>query len=239
MPDFTNRSTEVEIMDDLTCEGEVVEQTLHELDFINKWLGGDQVTLDAVAGLLDKTPAGKKIVIVDLGCGSGTLLSKIASLLKAKKRKATLIGIDANPTIVGYARRYHPESAIEFLAIDIFSEEFSRMKFDVVIGTLFFHHFTNQQLTSFFQQVSKQTSIGIVVNDIHRHPLAYFSIKWLTALFSKSAMVKFDAPLSVLRAFKKKDWSAILGDAGLSYSLKWKWAFRWQLIIESGNLFDS
>ena len=50
-------------MDDLTCSGEVVEQTLRELDFINKWLGGDQVTLDAVNRLIDRLPYDREIVI--------------------------------------------------------------------------------------------------------------------------------------------------------------------------------
>jgi hypothetical protein len=45
-------------------------------------------------------------------------------------------------------------------------------------------------------------------------------------------MVKFDAPLSVLRAFSKTELNDILYKAGITeFSLKWKWAFRWQLII--------
>lgn len=231
MPDFSQRSTDIEIMDDLNCAGEVVEQTLRELDFINKWLGGDQVTLNAVDKLFSRTSDNQEIVIVDLGCGSGKMLSKISVLAQKRNLKVKLIGVDANPNILDYAIRNNKNSAIEFLAIDIFSDEFAKMKFDIVIGTLFFHHFSNQQLASFFHQLRKHTKIGIIVNDIHRHVLAYFSIKWLTGLFSKSAMVKYDAPLSVLRSFKKKDWSLILGDAGLQFSIKWKWAFRWQLII--------
>lgn len=226
-------------MDDLTCSGEVVEQTLRELDFINKWLGGDLVTLDAVHGVVEKIPEDRTIIIADLGCGSGKLLSKIAALLKRTNRKAKLIGIDANPNIVAFAHRNNQHPDIEFIAIDVFSETFAKMRFDIVIGTLFFHHFSNPQLTDFLKQVSRQVSGGVVINDIHRHPLAYYSIKWLTSFFSKSAMVKVDAPLSVLRAFTRKDWSTILGNAELSYSLKWKWAFRWQLIIEPRNLFNS
>jgi hypothetical protein len=49
----------------------------------------------------------------------------------------------------------------------------------------------------------------------------------LTSIFSKSYLVKNDAPLSVLRGFKKKEWFAILQQAGATnYSVKWKWAFR-------------
>ncbi len=35
-------------MDDLEFHEEVVFQTLRELDFINQWLGGNAVTLDAM-----------------------------------------------------------------------------------------------------------------------------------------------------------------------------------------------
>ncbi len=232
MPNFSERSAQIEIMDDLNCSGEVVEQTLRELDFINEYLGGDQVTLNAVNKLLPKNFQDREIVIVDLGCGSGKMLSKILRLARDKNCKVKLIGIDANPNIVSYAIQNNNNEKVDFLAIDIFSDDFVKMEFDIVIGTLFFHHFSNQQLSSFFRQVSKQACTGVIVNDIHRHILAYFSIKWLTVLFSKSAMVKYDAPLSVLRSFKKSDWKVIFKDTGLSWSLKWKWAFRWQLIIK-------
>jgi len=233
MPDFNIRSTIPEIMDDLTCSGEVVEQTLRELDFINKWLGGDQVTLEAVAMLIDTRPSDQEICIADLGCGSGTLLARVAAYAKKKNRKVKLIGIDANPSIIAYATRNNRQANIEFIALDIFSPAFAAMKFDIVMGTLFFHHFSNQQLSDFFKMLGKQTRVGFIVNDIHRHPMAYYLIKWLTSIFSKSAMVKFDAPVSVLRAFKRYDWKVILDAAELSYSLKWKWAFRWQLVVLS------
>jgi hypothetical protein len=101
-----------------------------------------------------------------------------------------------------------------------------------VFATLFFHHFTTKQLIDIFTLLKEQAKLGIVINDLHRHWLAYYSIKFLTKLFSKSSMVKYDAPLSVLRGFRKKELIEILQKAGVeNYSLKWKWAFRWQLVI--------
>lgn len=228
---FATRSTQVEIMDDLGCQGEVVDQTLRELEFINKWLGGNHVTVDAFKKLI-RGHEQETITVVDLGCGSGDMLRLLSDWGTRNKIHLKLIGIDANPHIIAFAKKRcadHPE--IEFEAVDIFSEEFRRKKFDVAMGTLFYHHFDSAQLTSFFAGLREQTRLGIIVNDIHRHPLAYYSIKWLTWLFSRSAMVKFDAPLSVLRAFKKNELTKILNDAGMNtHQLKWKWAFRWQVI---------
>jgi 2-polyprenyl-3-methyl-5-hydroxy-6-metoxy-1,4-benzoquinol methylase len=233
MASLRNRSSEIEIMDDLDCRGEVVDQTLRELDFINQWLGGNAVTLQGLKNVLKNQSKNKEITIADLGCGSGEMLRLIAKNAAQENRTLKLLGIDANPNIIEFAKTHTSEfDNISFEAVNIFSEEFRDRKFDIVLCTLFLHHFTEDQLVAIFKSLHQQTTIGIIVNDIHRHTLAFYSIKWLTQLFSKSAMVKFDAPLSVQRAFTKKELADILSKAGITnYQLKWKWAFRWQLII--------
>lgn len=231
--DFSKRSAGIEIMDNLDCSGEVVHQTLRELDVINQWLGGNTVTLDALKSVMRALSNQQSLTIADLGCGSGEMLKIIARLAKKQNRKVALTGIDANPSIIAYAQnhaRTFPE--IVFEATDVLSDSFRERKFDIVIATLFFHHFSTEQLVSLFSGLKKQTREAIIVNDIHRHPLAFYSIRWLTHLFSKSSMVRYDAPLSVLRAFRKQELKEILFKAGIErYSLTWKWAFRWQLII--------
>ena len=97
MPDFSKRSHEIEIMDDLNCSGDVVDQTLRELDTINDLLGGNYVTM---SGLSKLTGAKRSLVIADLGCGSGDMLRRIRQWSEKKNLNCDLIGIDANPNIV-------------------------------------------------------------------------------------------------------------------------------------------
>jgi 2-polyprenyl-3-methyl-5-hydroxy-6-metoxy-1,4-benzoquinol methylase len=233
MPDFSNRSNEVEIMDNLESSGEVVYQTLRELETINDLLGGNYVTIAGVARLSESSTR-HPVSLADLGCGSGDMLKRIRRWAQKKGIPLQLTGIDANPHIVSYARiNTPPECEIEYEAIDIFSDEFKTKRFDIVAATLFFHHFTDEQLISFFSQLKQQVTEGIIINDIHRHWLAYYSIRWLTRLFSRSSMVKYDAPLSVLRAFKKHELTSILERSGFkNFTIKWMWAFRWQVIIQ-------
>ena len=234
MPDFSKRSLDVEIMDDLNCEGEVLHQTLRELEVINKWLGGNRITLDAVNKLLRAQSGKRTITIADLGCGGGDMLRLIDLWARKKNLHVNLIGIDANPNIVAFARRNLKDYPhIQFETLNIFSEEFRQRKYDIVIGTLFYHHFSHEQLSQFFRTLKQQVSIGFVINDIHRHWFAYYSIKTLTHLFSKSSMVKFDAPLSVMRAFTKHELIKILNESmAKNFTIHWRWAFRWQVVAK-------
>ena len=233
MPDFSKRSSEDEIMDDLNGSGKDLDQALRELDTINYLLGGNYVTLNGIDQLLHATPLPRILDIVDVGCGGGDILKRIRALLDRKNIRATLTGIDANKNVVAFASTHTlPSMNIRYEYVNIFSEEFKAKRFDIVTGTLFFHHFTNNQLVEFLRQLKGQASLGLIINDIHRHWFSYYSIKWLTQLFSKSAMVKHDAPQSVLRAFSKEELVAILQQAGIvNYRIRWRWAFRWQVIV--------
>lgn len=223
-----------ELMDDLTCSGEVVHQTLRELDVINRWLGGNKVTIQGLQQILPVNP-NRIITIADLGCGSGEMLRQIRESFPDYTFQLT--GFDANPHIITYARQHVNNPSINLITENIFSDSFSKRKFDIVLATLFFHHFTSAELVQIFRQLLHQTRIGIVVNDLHRHPLAYHSIRLLTTLFSRSDMVKYDAPLSVLRGFTRVEIEEILKEAGIrTFALNWKWAFRWQLIIRTNEL---
>ncbi|MFT6055281.1 MAG: 2-polyprenyl-3-methyl-5-hydroxy-6-metoxy-1,4-benzoquinol methylase [Roseivirga sp.] len=219
-------------MDDLEASGEVIPQTLKELETINKWLGGNYVTTNGLDQLLKRKKA-KKLRIADLGCGGGDMLKLVAKWAKMRKVEVSLIGFDANPHIVDYAKENCDGfENISFEVSDIFSDEFKQRKFDVILCTLFTHHFKEEQLTKIFNQFKSQATIGTVINDLHRHWLAEFLIKWLTRFFSKSDMVKNDAPLSVRRAFRRNELQLILKDAEIDiFSLRWMWAFRWQLIF--------
>ncbi len=232
--DFSKRSAEIEIMDNLNCSGDVVNQTLKELDTINKLLGGNKVTLQGIESLVKKKLA-TRLHVVDLGCGSGELLKIVAQKFRKSNPHSIFSGIDANPNIVQYAQKHvlhFPEVRIS--TADILDTEFKQKKFDIILATLFFHHFSSTQLIQIFKGFKQQTSLGVVINDLHRHWLAYYSIKILTRFFSRSSMVKYDAPLSVHRGFKRTELMDILHQAGIkNYTLKWKWAFRWQVVIST------
>ena len=220
-------------MDNLTLAADALRQNLDELETINTWLGGYRPVLNALARLKSRWPAGRPLQLADLGSGGGDTLRHVARWAHKNAVPVELTGIDANPFMLEYARAKstdYPE--ISYRQSDIFSAGFQAETYDVLTASLFCHHFADDELGGLLRQWAEQARVAVVVNDLHRHWLAYHSIKWLTRLLGGSYLVRHDAPLSVARAFRRADLVQLLARAGLqNYELRWRWAFRWQLII--------
>lgn len=221
-------------MDDLECSGEELVQTLKELKTINRWLGGNHVTTSGIAKFFNSCPK-DEYLIADIGCGGGDMIRVMNDWAVNQPPRVNFIGIDANPNIINEAKsRLSDLKNVTLSVQNVFSEEFLGKKVDITTCTLFTHHFTDSELVDLLNALKVKSEIGLVVNDLHRHPFAYYSIKYLTAVFSKSPMVQNDASVSVLRAFSKNDWERILSKAGINdFELTWHWAFRWQVLIKS------
>lgn len=219
-------------MDDFTCNGQVVDQTLKELHLINNYLGGNNISINGIYKCIKSKPK-DKYSIMDLGCGGGDTLILFTKWAKKKKLSLKLVGVDANKYITSYAKRNTSKSTnIDYLTEDIFSNSFKNRTFDIAHGSLFFHHFDDQNIVLLLSQLYNQVTTGIVINDLHRHPISYYFTKWVITLWSNSAMVKYDSVLSVARSFTRTELEEYLSKAGIkNYSLKWRWAFRWKLVI--------
>lgn len=228
-----NRSEEKEIMDDLSMSGSLLRDTLDKIATINKLLGGNSVTLKGLKKIIKNHPKQTVITIVDLGCGQGDILREVAKLGEKLGYNFQLIGIDANEDTICYAKELslmYPQ--INFKQIDIFSTEFEKLEYDVVLATLFFHHFKDFELVSLLKKITLRAKKGVVVNDLHRSKAAYYLYKFIM-LPVQNNMVKYDGAISILRGFKRGDLIKMSNKINVSYSVQWKWAFRFLWILKS------
>jgi 2-polyprenyl-3-methyl-5-hydroxy-6-metoxy-1,4-benzoquinol methylase len=229
--DLSSRSYQKELLDRDDIPFDAIERNMRELDIINTWLGGHRITLDGLKYLLQNR---KKIIICEVGCGGGDNLVAIEKWCKKKNICAEFIGIDINPHCIAVAKSKFKDSNSRFIASDFRLVEFKQEKTDIIFSSLFCHHFTNDELISMLGWMQNNSTVGFFINDLHRHVLAYYSISLLTRIFSRSWLVRHDAPLSVLRGFIRKEWMSLLEQAGIpSKSIEWKWAFRWLIIIKN------
>ncbi|MDR7211057.1 methyltransferase domain-containing protein [Flavobacterium piscis] len=227
------RTQETEIMDDFTLTGEELQSALDQIARINRLLGGNKLTLNGTKELLKKINTSEPITIADIGCGNGDMLRMLANYGSENNMNFKLIGIDANAFTIDYAKSLSVSfPVIEYICVDIFSEEFKTLQYDIVLCTLTLHHFTNEQITNIISIFNKNATIGIVINDLHRSKLSYRLFELICFVFNLNKMSREDGQVSILRGFKRKELEEFSKKLDLkNYIINWKWAFRYQWII--------
>lgn len=228
---FAQRSYQAELMDQPIADKEILFTNLRELENINRLTGGPALGFGAIKKLLANRTT--EAHIVDVGFGAGDMLVYLLQNAHKLPCKIKITGLDIMPETLEYIQRYHP-TLPKNVALHIcdYKDWFAQGgEADIIHAGLFCHHLDDNQLKDFFT-VCKKATIGAVVNDLARAMPPYYFIKWATALFSKSAFTKNDAPLSVLRGFKRAELEFILQQADVpQYTLQWRWAYRYLLAI--------
>lgn len=231
MSSFKERSYKKELLDRDDIPFEEIVQNMKELDVINSRLGGHRITLEGLWALL-KGNTNEVIHVVEIGCGGGDNLRIIKEWGLKNGFGFELTGIDINPECIVYAKKQEGNAGIDFICSDYINVKFETNP-HIIFSSLFCHHFINEELVFMLRWMQQNSTLGFFINDLQRHPLAYHSIKLLTRLFSKSRLVKNDAPLSVKRGFTKRDWEKLFAAAGISnFTCRWKWAFRWLIYFK-------
>ncbi|MCW3073250.1 MAG: SAM-dependent methyltransferase [Flaviaesturariibacter sp.] len=233
MPDFAKRSDSKELLDGNAIPFEDIRQNMEELDAINHRLGGHRITILGVKAILKKWNNSSPVHVVEIGCGGGDNLRVVKNWGVQKGLQFQLTGIDINPECIRFAQEKKGNEGMQFICAD-YREAVLTHQPDIVFSSLFCHHFTDAELVAQLTWMRQNSSLGFFINDLHRHPLAYYSMQFLTKAFSKSYLVKNDAPLSVMRGFKRKEWKTLLKEAGLqNTNVQWQWAFRWLILSYS------
>jgi len=159
--------------------------------------------------------------VLDVGCGSGELLRMIAEFAERSGRKSRLVGLDLNAISSETTQRWSKGfSEIVSIQGDAFQLPFADDAFDYAISSLFFHHLTDEQIPVVLKEMSRVARQGIVVIDLHRHPMAYALYKLFCVAFRISPLVRHDGSLSILKGFRPPDLRTLaleseLGNVGI------------------------
>ena len=204
--DFSVRSSQKELLDERDIPSADLYLNLKELAVINRFLGGHKTTIAGLKKIINDRQ--KTWKIIDLGCGGGDTLRAIADWATAQKISVELTGVDMKAEAIEYAQAQSREYSITYILADF--KTLSKGTYDIATSALFCHHLSDQENQTMLS-IKLDLATYALINDLHRHPLAYYSIKLLTSLFSKSYLVKNDAPLSVARAFKRTDFKRMFG----------------------------
>ncbi len=233
-PDLSERLEADEWMDDFSITDARLTAALQDLRRINRFLGGYAATNAILDPLFRRRD---HLRLLDVGCGGGDYLAHLVRRGTRLGCSVDLIGIDANPVTVGHARAYldtqltpslRPHTRVE--VGDALALSWADDAVDIVHAGLFLHHFHGDSAVALLTEMQRVARIGLLVNDLHRHVMAYTGIWLLSRALRLAPMVQHDAPVSVRRGFARDELETLARRAHLPHpSVRWHWAFRWTL----------
>ena len=228
-PDFTRRALGVERMDDGGAAGWDLERALRELGWINRFLGGWRTSCKALGQL---APSRGEWSLLDVGTGGGDIPQAVVRWARRRGQRVRVVALDFNPHVCRWAAR---ETAgwdeIRLVQADVAALPFAPGSFDVVHCGMFLHHFPQERAADILGWLYGLCRRGMVVNDLHRHPVAYYFTRQVLCRWARSPMVRHDAPLSVLRGFTRQELEELGSLSGIDdYKVLWQWAFRYLFV---------
>ncbi len=202
---------------------------LRDLATVNTVTLGRRPTLGWLSRVTRGWRDDKTFRLIDVGAGEGDMLRAIAAWAARRELSPTLIGYDLNPRCAQAARAATPPA----LGIDFIVGDATTMTepADFIISALVTHHMDDASIVRFLRWMEATARSGWMVNDLHRNWFAYHGFALLSTVAGWHPFVRHDGPLSVARAFRKRDWSALLARAGVS-GAKVVWRFPFRLCVE-------
>ncbi|MBP9855564.1 MAG: methyltransferase domain-containing protein [Candidatus Omnitrophica bacterium] len=233
MIELHHRSDFTELIDDRHIDSKILRQTYQQINRINVFTLGYWPTLDAVKYFLTQEGHDRVLKILDIGCGDGEILRRIDDYGRKRKLSLELTGIDLNREAVSSAADA-TTSPINFIHGDIFSLD-ECLTYDLIINSLTMHHLTNQEIIKLMRWMTTHARKGWFISDLNRHPIPYYFIKYFVKMVRFNPIICHDAPLSVARGFKRREWVDLLTQAKMDLArvkISWYPNFRYGVRYE-------
>ncbi|MFS0734720.1 methyltransferase domain-containing protein [Microbacterium sp. 1P10UB] len=197
-----------ELMDDPACDPDRLRETLRRFDTVNRLISGwDTVYRRHLRPLL--ASLGRPARVLDLGCGGGDVVVRLARLARADGFDVSWLGVDPDPRALEVASERRG-SNVEFRSTDSAALVREGAQFDVVLSNHVLHHLASDELTSFAAD-SRTLSTGLVLHaDIERNRTAYALYAVGITPLAPGTFLRTDGLRSIRRSYRSDELAAAL-----------------------------
>lgn len=198
-----------ELMDDPECDLDRLHATLRRFATVNRLISGwGGVYRSRIRPLL--AGLGRPARVLDVGCGGGDVVARLARLAERDGLAARWLGIDPDDRALSVARRY-AGPGIRFESIDSSALRAAGERFDLVLSNHVLHHLPTREFAAFADD-SLALSRGLVLHgDIERGRLAYGLYAVGVTPLAPGTFLRTDGLRSIRRSYTAPELAAALG----------------------------
>ena len=155
-----NRSYQPELLDNDNIPVKDLYQNLVELNIINTWLGGHDITLAGMTQII-KGSNKTSFTVADVGCGGGDNLKALAKWGRKYGIQLKFTGIDLKQDCITFGQ----ENCKDFPEINFICSDYKHVdeNFDIVMCALFCHHLNDQQMVEYLKWSYSHANIGCFI----------------------------------------------------------------------------
>jgi len=192
-----------------------IAANLRDLERINTWLGGARAVLAHTRRILREGTG--PVSVLDIACGGGDLLRRLASQAHKCGRDLAGVGLDRNQTVLDYARAHSAHlPGLSWVRGDARQLPFAPRSFDLVLCSTFLHHLPPVAAGTFLQQAAALSRDWLVVTDVVRSSLAYAAFVAFAGLLGAHPVTHCDGAVSLRRAYLPAELTGMATQAGLA-----------------------
>ncbi len=155
--------------------------------------------------------------LVDVGSGGGDIAIALLKYARRDGIRLRVDGFDFSSTAVSYAQSQVPRGAdVTFHIVDVLQDSWPDCEADVIVSSLFLHHFRLEDATEILRKMARYAGRGVAISDLRRSATGYRLAQVACRLFSRSSIVHTDGPQSVRNAFTVSEMQRLAACAGLA-----------------------
>jgi 2-polyprenyl-3-methyl-5-hydroxy-6-metoxy-1,4-benzoquinol methylase len=176
-----------------------LERDLERIRQLNHWFGSYHLVLGFVRSWIKP---GDNVRIIDLATGSGDIPRLIVDHARKIGAEVKIDAVDKQSATVEIATKLsvdYPE--ISYSQANILESQTTGGAYDIVLCSLVLHHFSDEEAVRVLRVCRELSREFVLVSDLRRGFLATSGAYLLTALIFREPMTRYDARLSVARAF--------------------------------------
>lgn len=199
-----------ELMDDPDCDPVPLRATLRRFGTINRLVSGWGAAYRShLRPFLESL--GRPARVVDLGCGAGDVVVRLAELAQRDGLAVHWTGADPDLRVleVALARPAHPQ--ISYVHADAATLLNRGEDYDAVLSNHVLHHLGGAALASFFDESAALASGIVLHSDIARSRLAYGLYAIGVTPFAPGTFLRTDGLRSIRRSFRPDELRSLLG----------------------------
>jgi len=212
------RNRHPELMDQPGLDAGVHGQALRSLAWVNWFSNTSLMIWRQIRKLAREPDSPRPIRILDVACGGGDVVQRIAVRAQRAGIAAHVDGCDINAVAIAHAREAAPRwetTNVSFFQHDALRDPFPE-DYDVITSSLFLHHLDNAEAEQMLRSMASAASRLVVNSDLRRSRLGYALASIGSRILTRSPIVHVDGPLSVAAAFTVDEMRDIAARAGLT-----------------------